>query len=127
MTAATAGSPPRPNTDGSDGSPGTDADVLDARGSSITVTSEASTVVIAVERTLDAREGEALLAAAHAALATGPARLDIDLRALEGYTDEGARALVACRGLGARLAEGLHYRTGRGPGREALLAAYQAE
>jgi hypothetical protein len=125
MTAATAGSPPRPNTDGSDGSPGTDAREHRARGSSITVTTEGSTVVIAVERTLDAREGEALLATAQAALATGPARLDIDLRALVGYTDEGARALVACRDLGAQLAEGLHYRTGKGPGREALLAAYE--
>ena len=63
MTAATAGSPPRPNTDGGDVSPGTDTDVHHARGSSITVTTEGSTVVIAVERTLDAREGEALLAA----------------------------------------------------------------
>jgi hypothetical protein len=123
MTAATAGSPPRPNTDGSDGSPGTAA--YPARGSSITVTSEGSTVVIAVERMLDAREGEALVEAARAALAAGPARLDIDLRALEGYTDDGARALVACRELGAQLAEGLHYRTGRGPGRDALLTAYQ--
>jgi hypothetical protein len=126
MTAATAGSPPRPNTDGGDGSLGVDADVHHARGSSITVTTEGSTVVIAVERTLDAPEGEALLAAAQAALATGPARLDIDLRALEGYTDEGARALVACRDLGSQLAEGLHYRTGKGPGREALLAAYES-
>jgi hypothetical protein len=126
MTAATAGSPPRPNTDGGDVSPSVDADVHHARGSSITVTTEGSTVVIAVERTLDAREGEALLAAAHAALATGPARLDIDLRALEGYTPEGARALLACRDLGTQLAEGLHYRTGKGPGREALLAAYES-
>lgn len=126
MTAATAGSPPRPNTDGSDGSPRTGAhDAHRVRGSSITVTTEGSTVVIAVERTLDAREGEALVEAARAALAAGPARLDIDLRALEGYTEEGARALVACRDLGAELPEGLHYRTGKGPGREALLAAYQ--
>ena len=123
MTAATAGSPPRPNTDGSDGPSA--ADVHEARGSSITVTTEGSTVVIAVERTLDAREGEALLAAATAAVAAGPVRLDIDLRALEDFTLEGAGALVACRALGAQLAEGLHYRTGRGPGREALLAAYQ--
>lgn len=123
MTAATAGSPPRPNTDGSDGASA--SDVHEARGSSIRVTTEGSTVVIAVEGTLEAREGEALLSAASAAVATGPARLDIDLRELEAYTEEGAGALVACRALGARLEEGLHYRTGRGPGREALLAAYQ--
>jgi hypothetical protein len=122
MTAATAGSPPRPNSDGSDVS--SPADVHEARSSSITVSTDGSTVVIAVECTLDCREGEALLSAAHAALATGPSRLDIDLRALEGYTPEGAGALVACRSLGAQLPEGLHYRTGRGPGREALLSAY---
>lgn len=123
MTAATAGSLPRPNTAGSDGASTTD--VHGAHASSITVTTEASTVVIAVERTLDGREGDALLSAASAAVATNPDRLDIDLRGLEDYTDEGAKALVACRALGAQLAEGLHYRTGRGPGREALLAAYQ--
>jgi hypothetical protein len=53
-----------------------------------------------------------------------PSRIDVDLRALDSFTDAGARALVGCRELGARLPEGLHYRTGRGPGREALLAAY---
>lgn len=124
MTAATAGSPPRPNTHGSDGPLA--SDVHEARGSSITVTTEGSTVVIAVDGILDQREGEALLAAATAAVAAGPSRLDIDLRALVDFTPEGAGALVACRVLGARLGEGLHYRTGRGPGREALLAAYQS-
>jgi hypothetical protein len=62
---------------------------------------------------------------AAAAIEAGqPDRLDIDLRGLQGYTEDGARALAACRTLGNRLVEGLHYRTGRGPGREALLVAY---
>ncbi|MFP3900092.1 MAG: hypothetical protein ACLFXM_04505 [Acidimicrobiia bacterium] len=80
--------------------------------------------MIAVEHRLDRLAGDALLDAASAAVATGPSRLDIDLRRLESFTDEGARSLVSCRTLGSRLAEGLHYRTGRGPGRDALLAAY---
>lgn len=85
---------------------------------------EGTTVVIAVEGNLDLSTGEALLTAASGAVGTGTTRLDIDLRALDDFSDEGATALVHCRELGAHLAEGLHYRTGRGPGREALLAAY---
>jgi hypothetical protein len=122
MSAATAGSSAGSSATGSDVPP---ARVTDARGGTpIAVTTEGTTVVIAVERCLDRIAGDALLDAASAALATGPSRLDIDLRALESYTDDGARSLVSCRSLGAHLAEGLHYRTGRGPGRDALLAAY---
>jgi hypothetical protein len=33
--------------------------------------------------------------------------------------------LVTCRTLGSDLPGGLHYRTSRGPGREALLSAYR--
>ncbi|MGH9112788.1 MAG: hypothetical protein ACRDZN_10915 [Acidimicrobiales bacterium] len=117
MTAATAGSPTRPTANGSD-------DTRPATESAISVTTEGSTVVIALDCCLDHATGDALVEAAAAAVGTGPSRLDIDLRGLASFTDEGARALVACRGLGSKLPEGLHYRTGRGPGREALLAAY---
>ena len=96
----------------------------DEDNSSIRVATDGTTVVIAVVRCLDIPTGEALISAANAAVATGPTRLDIDLRALENFTQEGADALASCRVLGSRLAEGLHYRTGRGPGRDALLAAY---
>jgi hypothetical protein len=129
MTAAPAGSHARPTFESRDG-PSADetpdaGDASDAQQSAIRVTQEGSTVVIVVEQTLDASEGDELVRAASAAVESGPDRLDIDLRALESYTDEGANALVACRTLGTQLAEGLHYRTGRGPGRDALLAAYQ--
>jgi hypothetical protein len=120
MSAATAGSPARPTAAGSDATPAAPTE------SAISVTSEGSAVVIAVERCLDQSTGEALVDAAAAAVEAGPTRLDIDLRGLESYTDDGAAALVACRTLGSKLSEGLHYRTGRGPGREALLAAYTA-
>lgn len=119
MTAAA--SPTRPPSGGTAGS----SLPIDPDITSIRVATEGSTVVIAVERCLDSSTGEALLSAASAAVATGPSRLDIDLRSLEGFTDEGADALVSCRELGAKLAEGLYYRTGRGPGRDALLAAYR--
>jgi hypothetical protein len=91
----------------------------------INVTSNGTAVVIAVEGGLDISAGEALIDAANAAVATGPSHLDIDLRGLASFTDEGARALVTCRSLGSGLPGGLHYRTSRGPGREALLSAYR--
>jgi hypothetical protein len=53
MTAATAGTPPRPTAAGSDG--------LDTVRSAINVTTEGPTVVIAVERRLDQPTGEALV------------------------------------------------------------------
>jgi hypothetical protein len=91
----------------------------------INVTSDGTAVVIAVEGGLDVSTGEALVDAASAAVATGPSHLDIDLRGLASFTDEGAEALVTCRALGSALPGGLHYRTSRGPGREALLFAYR--
>ncbi|HEX6311257.1 MAG TPA: hypothetical protein VF152_06490 [Acidimicrobiia bacterium] len=121
MSAAPTGSSARPPAAGSDAS----AEAANSlAGTPIAVTTEGTTVVIAVEHRLDRFAGDALLDAASAAVATGPSRLDIDLRKLESFTDEGARSLVSCRTLGSHLAEGLHYRTGRGPGRDALLAAY---
>jgi hypothetical protein len=101
------------------------ADALATMPSSISVSSDGSAVVIAVEECLDRSTGEALVDAATAAVATGPSRLDIDLQALESFTDDGARALVTCGALAAQLPAGLHYRTSRGAGREALLTAYR--
>ncbi len=121
MSAATAGAPTGPTAAGSDATVDTP---LDLPRSPIDVTTEGGTVVLAVVRCLDEAAGGALLDAASAAVDAGPSRIDVDLRALDSYTDAGARALVGCRDLGSRLPEGLHYRTGRGPGREALLAAY---
>jgi hypothetical protein len=121
MTAATAGSPSRPTATGSEVPAGPRPE---SRHSPIDVSTEGRTVVLSVVRCLDEDAGGALLDAASAALDSGPSRIDVDLRSLESFTEAGARALVGCRDLGARLPEGLHYRTGRGPGRDALLAAY---
>jgi hypothetical protein len=81
-------------------------------------------VVLTVRGHLDARVGEALGAATEGALRQQARRLDIDLRQVASFTGEGVAALRGCRARAARLREGLHYRTGRGPGRDALLAAY---
>ena len=81
-------------------------------------------VVIALSGCLDRETGEELVRVATAVATDGASRLDIDLRALDDFTPEGAASLLACRDLCAHLDGGLHYRTGRGAGREALLAAY---
>ena len=123
MSAATAGSPTRPTAAGSDALASMTESTINV--SSDNVSSDGSVVVIAVEQSLDQSTGEALLEAVTAAVATGPSRLDIDLCGVESFTDDGAHALVACRTLGSPLPGGLHYRTNRGPGREALLTAYR--
>jgi hypothetical protein len=117
MTAATAGTPQGPTAAGSDS---------DAHGERvpIAVTTEGRTVVLAVLRNLDEAAGRELVKAASAAVEADSERIDVDLCALQGYTPDGARALVACRDIAARLPQGLHYRTGRGAGRDALMAAY---
>jgi hypothetical protein len=120
MTAASSARPPTdPNGGSGNGPP-------HGQHHSIDVHREGSTIVITVRDRLDAAAGRSLVQDATSAItAKGIGRLDIDLRALESFTSKGARALVVCRALGAGLAEGLHYRTGRGPGRDALLAAYR--
>lgn len=81
-------------------------------------------VVLTIEGPLDQLSGEALVQAVATAVAGGAGRLEIDLCSLTGYTEDGACSLVTCRHLCEGLADGLHYRTGQGPGRDALLAAY---
>lgn len=87
-------------------------------------TAAGDVVVLTVRGCLDGAAGAALLEAAAHAAETPPARIVIDLCSLSGFTPEGARWLLRCRRLSAGLRDGLHYRTGRGPGQEALLVAY---
>jgi hypothetical protein len=117
MTAATAGTPKGPTAAGSD-------TAAHAERVPIAVTTEGRTVVLAVLRDLDEVAGRELVKAASAAVEADSERIDVDLCALQGYTPDGAQALVACRDIAARLPQGLHYRTGRGAGRDALMAAY---
>ena len=95
-----------------------------ARRAPVIVRTELGAIVLELADLLDAGAGAALVAAAEAALATLPERVDIDLTGLQSWTQEGATALVRCRAICGDLPDGLHYRTGRGPGRAALLAAY---
>ena len=81
-------------------------------------------IVLAVEGTLDDALGTVLLAAVSDAVASGTARLDIDLSTLRAFDGAGTAALLACRDAAATIGGGLHYRTCGGAGREALLAAY---
>jgi hypothetical protein len=98
--------------------------VAPSRRTPVTVRTAGTTVVLSLVDHLDQDAGEALVAAANAALHAQPERIDIDLRDLRSWTPAGVRALVTCRQVCTDLLGGLHYRTGRGAGREALLAAY---
>jgi hypothetical protein len=84
---------------------------------------EAAAAVISVTGSLDLTAGIALVDMVRSAAEHGATRLEIDLGDVDDWTDEGAAALVDCRSV-----EGLdvHYRTHRGPGREALLAGFAA-
>ena len=95
-----------------------------ARRAPVTVRTDGAAVVLELSDSLDPLVGRVLVDAVASAVATHPDRVDIDLRSIIEWTVEGARALVRCRELCRDLPDGLHYRTGRGPGREALLAAY---
>jgi hypothetical protein len=81
-------------------------------------------VVLTIRGCLDQAAGEVLVQAAARVVFEQASRLEIDLCSLTGFTTDGACALVACKEVCAGLPEGLHYRTGQGPGRDALLAAY---
>lgn len=119
----TTAAPPTPSGDPNEG---TGAAPADSEDHPIQVHRDGNTVVIRVRDQLDATAGQSLLEyAAGAVTGEGIGRLDIDLRELRSFTAQGVRALVASRSLGAGLPDGLHYRTGRGPGRDALLAAYR--
>ena len=83
-----------------------------------------SGIVLTIDGCLDQQAGEALVGAVTDAVVQGAGRLEVDLCSITGFTDDGACSLVAIRNLCDGLAHGLHYCTGQGPGREALLAAF---
>ena len=97
---------------------------VDARRAPVTVRIDDAAVVFELSDTLDAATGAALVAAAESAVVAVPQRVDIDLQQLRAWTHDGVSSLVRCREICRDLPGGLHYRTGRGPGRDALLAAY---
>lgn len=95
-----------------------------ARRAPVTVRTDGAAVVLELSDLLDDQVGRVLTDAVASAVSTAPERIDIDLTSVTSWTHDGAQALVRCRELCRDLTEGLHYRTGRGPGRDALLAAY---
>jgi len=92
----------------------------------VDVSCTGTVVVVALQGHLDHDAGTTLVEVARAAAVGEVTRLDVDLREVTSFDEAGANSLVACRSVGAALAEGLHYRTGLGAGRQALLAAYAA-
>ncbi len=92
-----------------------------------TIVAEATngTVVLSVAGVLDGQAGGALLSALDAALAVAPTRIEVDLAAVEDFTDDGLDALQSCRDAATQLPEGLHYRTMPGPGQAAFFAAFE--
>lgn len=95
-----------------------------SRRAPVTVRIDDAAVVFELSDALDAATGSALVVAAESAVVAVPERVDIDLQQLRSWTQEGVASLVRCREICRDLPGGLHYRTGRGPGRDALLAAY---
>ena len=95
--------------------------------SGVSVKVDGDVVVLVVEGRLDGTSGAALLRALDDALAEAPNRIDVDLRPVTGFTTAGCEALVACRSRGTDLRDDLLYCTGPGPGRDALLRAYDGE
>jgi hypothetical protein len=88
------------------------------------VVAEGATVTIAVVDVLDSTSGDALVATVSTAIDGLLTHLEIDLCGLTAFTAAGAAALVTCRELCSSLSDGLHYRTSEGPGRDALLSAF---
>lgn len=95
-----------------------------ARRAPVTVRTTGDAVVLELSDSLDLTVGQVLVDAVATAVASEPQRVEIDLRDIASWTADGAGTLVRCRELCRAVPEGLHYRTGRGPGRDALLAAY---
>lgn len=81
-------------------------------------------VVVTVRGCLDTGAAIELESVVAELIAAVPRGLDIDLREVTTWSEEGAEGLVRCHRLAAVLADGLRYRTGAGPGHDALLAAY---
>ena len=88
---------------------------------------EGALVTITVRGRLDAHAGVELLATLQDEIDGGPARVDVDLQAVDDWTPEGARALRRARRLGRVLEDGLHYRCAAGAGHDALLTAFDED
>lgn len=93
----------------------------------VDATATGDVVLLTVRGRLDGSTGAALVRAAATAVAEEAVRVDIDLGSITSFTADGARWLARCRRLSTQLREGLHYRSGRGPGQQALLVAYADE
>ena len=83
---------------------------------------DAGDVRIAVGSRLDGRSGHMLLQAADAVAASGGERITVDLRRVDGFTEDGVAAATACCRLASGLPGGVSFVASAGPSRRALLA-----
>jgi anti-anti-sigma regulatory factor len=83
-----------------------------------------ATFVVEIRGQLDAAAGQELLTEVQRAIEQRPARVQIDLHALEEFTPEGIKALAACRAYMGRFPGGLHVRTMGDVARRAYLTAF---
>jgi hypothetical protein len=83
-----------------------------------------STLTVLVNGPLDGTTAAALLEAVRTGVGPGIERLEVDLRNVDDFTDDGAGSLTEVRDLGRGLARGVHYRTTVGAGRDAFLVAF---
>jgi hypothetical protein len=79
-------------------------------------------VRIAVDGRLDQRKGSLLLRAADVVSAAGGRRITVDLREVNGFTEDGVAAATACRQRASVLPCGVSFVAGSAPSRRALLA-----
>lgn len=98
-----------------------------AEAGTIQCQNDSGHVTLAVEGTLDQATALALVDTVVRELAKELNRIDIDLRQVTSFADDGAKALCRCRELCAHLPSGLRFRTDGGSGQHALLAAFEGE
>ncbi len=83
-------------------------------------------VTISLYGRLDGGAAHLIMKALWAAIERGAARIDLDLLAVRSWTEGGAEVLARCRALTSERPVGLRFRTGAGPGRDALIFAFMS-
>lgn len=78
---------------------------------------------VVVEGRLDESSAFELLGAVHAAVAHGKNHLEVDLRRVTSYTDDGVAAITECLALRRELDRGVALHVATEAGRQVLLAS----
>jgi hypothetical protein len=97
---------------------------VDPTAGQVRVAREGRLVTISLRGRLDAHAGVELLSSLQEEVEAAPERIDLDLRGIDDWTPEGARALRRAQRLASVLADGMRYRCVAGAGHDALLEAF---